>query len=44
MDTLGTGDLVFDKTGNSYGATLFGGGQGTSYDILHGSNCGTILN
>lgn len=38
-----TGSLVFDKAGNLYGATLFGGGQGTTCDILYSANCGTIF-
>lgn len=37
------GDLVFDKAGNLYGATLFGGGKGTNCDSLYGGNCGTIF-
>jgi hypothetical protein len=40
---VATGDLVFDKAGNLYGATLFGGGQGTSCDIFYGGQCGTIF-
>jgi hypothetical protein len=40
---VATGDLVFDKAGNLYGATLFGGGQGTTCDILYGGQCGTIF-
>jgi hypothetical protein len=38
-----TGDLVFDKAGNLYGATLFGGGKGTNCNSLYGGNCGTIF-
>jgi hypothetical protein len=38
-----TGGLVFDKAGNLYGATLFGGGQGTTCDPLYGGNCGTVF-
>lgn len=41
--SFATGDLVFDKAGNLYGATQFGGGQGTTCDILYGGNCGTIF-
>jgi hypothetical protein len=37
------GDLVFDKAGNLYGATLFGGGKGASCNSLYGGNCGTIF-
>jgi hypothetical protein len=36
------GDLVFDKAGNLYGATLFGGGEGTNCNNLYGY-CGTIF-
>ena len=36
------GDLVFDKRGNLYGATWFGGGQGTTCDPLY-AYCGTIF-
>lgn len=37
------GDLVFDKAGNLYGATRFGGGKGTNCNVLYGGNCGTIF-
>lgn len=37
------GDLVFDKAGNLYGATLFGGGRGTNCGDLLYPNCGTIF-
>jgi hypothetical protein len=37
------GSRVFDKAGNLYGATLFGGGQGTTCDILYGGDCGTVF-
>ena len=37
------GDLVFDKAGNLYGATRFGGGKGTNCNFLYGGNCGTIF-
>jgi hypothetical protein len=37
------GDLAFDKAGNLYGATLFGGGKGTTCDSLYGGQCGTIF-
>ena len=40
---LPIGPLVFDKAGNLYGATLFGGGQGTSCNVFYGGNCGTIF-
>ena len=38
-----SGDLVFDKAGNLYGATRFGGGKGTNCNFLYGGNCGTIF-
>jgi len=34
------GDLVFDSVGNLYGATMFGGGKGTTCDSFYGGNCG----
>lgn len=37
------GDLTFDKAGNLYGATRFGGGKGTNCNVLYGGNCGTIF-
>jgi hypothetical protein len=40
---VATGNLVFDRAGNLYGATLFGGGQGTTCDSLYGGNCGTVF-
>jgi hypothetical protein len=40
---LPIGSLVFDKQGNLYGATYFGGGQGTTCDAFYGGNCGTIF-
>jgi hypothetical protein len=40
---VAAGDLAFDKAGNLYGATLFGGGKGTTCDILYGGNCGTVF-
>jgi len=36
------GDLVFDKSGNLYGSTIFGGGQGTSCDAFY-QYCGTVF-
>jgi uncharacterized repeat protein (TIGR03803 family) len=36
------GDLVFDKSGNLYGATYFGGGYG-SCDSPYYQHCGTIF-
>jgi hypothetical protein len=40
---LPTGPLVFDKTGNLYGATEFGGGKGTTCNAFYGGNCGTVF-
>lgn len=40
---LPDGSLVFDKAGNLYGATLYGGGQGTTCDIFYGGTCGTVF-
>ncbi len=40
---VATGNLVFDEAGNLFGATLFGGGQGTTCDSLYGGNCGTVF-
>jgi hypothetical protein len=37
------GDLVFDKHGNLYGATWYGGGRGTNCDTYYGGNCGTVF-
>jgi hypothetical protein len=37
------GDLTFDSAGNLYGATLFGGGKGTTCNILFGGQCGTVF-
>jgi|HubBroStandDraft_4_1064222.scaffolds.fasta_scaffold17719_4 hypothetical protein len=40
---VASGDLVFDKAGSLYGATLFGGGKGTTCDSLYGGQCGTVF-
>jgi hypothetical protein len=40
---LPTGPLVFDKVGNLYGATEFGGGKGATCDVFYGGNCGTAF-
>jgi hypothetical protein len=40
---VASGDLVFDEAGNLYGATLFGGGNGTTCDSLYGGQCGTVF-
>jgi hypothetical protein len=37
------GNLVLDKHGNLYGATQFGGGKGTTCDIIYGGQCGTVF-
>jgi uncharacterized repeat protein (TIGR03803 family) len=37
------GDLVFDKAGNLYGATVFGGGRGVNCGNSLDQNCGTIF-
>jgi len=37
------GDLVFDSAGNLYGATIFGGGRGTTCDGFYGGNCGAVF-
>jgi hypothetical protein len=37
------GDLVFDKQGNLYGATWYGGGKGDSCNAFYGGNCGTVF-
>jgi hypothetical protein len=36
------GDLVFDKSGNLYGSTIFGGGKGTTCDPFY-QYCGTVF-
>jgi uncharacterized repeat protein (TIGR03803 family) len=36
------GDLVFDSVGNLYGATIFGGGRGSSCNSLY-QYCGTVF-
>jgi uncharacterized repeat protein (TIGR03803 family) len=35
--------LVFDREGNLYGATWFGGGKGTTCNAFFGGTCGTIF-
>ena len=37
------GDLVFDKLGNLYGATQFGGGKGTTCNLYYGGDCGSVF-
>jgi hypothetical protein len=37
------GNLVFDGAGNLYGATMFGGGKGTTCDSYYGGNCGAVF-
>jgi uncharacterized repeat protein (TIGR03803 family) len=39
---LPSGPLVFDKAGNLYGVTEFGGGKGSSCDAFYGG-CGTVF-
>jgi hypothetical protein len=39
---LPNGDLTFDAAGNLYGATLFGGGKGTTCDPFY-QYCGTVF-
>jgi hypothetical protein len=38
-----SGNLVFDKLGNLYGATQFGGGKGNTCNQYYGGNCGTVF-
>ena len=37
------GNLVLDNKGNLYGATQFGGGSGTTCNIIYGGQCGTVF-
>ncbi len=37
------GSLTFDKAGNLYGATQFGGGKGNTCNIFYGGNCGIVF-
>ncbi len=37
------GNLTFDKAGNLYGATQFGGGKGNTCNAYYGGNCGTVF-
>ncbi len=37
------GNLTFDKAGNLYGATNFGGGKGNTCNIFFGGNCGIVF-
>jgi hypothetical protein len=39
---LPNGDLVFDSAGNLYGATMFGGGKGTTCDPFY-QYCGAVF-
>ncbi len=39
---LPNGNLVFDKAGNLYGATMFGGGEGTTCDAFY-QYCGGVF-
>ncbi len=36
-------NLTFDRAGNLYGSTIFGGGKGTTCDVFYGGNCGTAF-
>jgi hypothetical protein len=40
---LPNGDLMFDGAGNLYGATVFGGGRGTTCDKFYGGQCGVVF-
>ena len=40
---LPNGDVVFDKSGNLYGATVFGGTKGTTCDAYYGGQCGVVF-
>jgi hypothetical protein len=40
---LPNGNLVFDRAGNLYGATTFGGGKGATCDKYYGGNCGAVF-
>jgi hypothetical protein len=40
---LPNGDLAFDRAGNLYGATTFGGGKGTTCDKFYGGQCGAVF-
>jgi hypothetical protein len=37
------GNLVFDSQGTIYGATQFGGGEGTTCNYIYGGQCGTVF-
>jgi hypothetical protein len=37
------GNLVFDKSGNLYGSTIFGGARGTTCDLFYGGQCGVVF-
>jgi hypothetical protein len=37
------GNLTFDNEGTIYGATQFGGGKGTTCNIIYGGQCGTVF-
>jgi len=40
---LPNGDLVFDGAGNLYGATEYGGTEGTTCDGFYGGQCGVVF-
>jgi uncharacterized repeat protein (TIGR03803 family) len=35
--------LVFDKSGNLYGSTIYGGDGGTTCDLFYGGQCGVVF-
>jgi uncharacterized repeat protein (TIGR03803 family) len=37
------GNLVFDKSGNLYGSTIYGGDRGTTCDLFYGGQCGVVF-
>jgi hypothetical protein len=37
------GNLVFDKSGNLYGSTIYGGDGGTTCDLFYGGQCGVVF-
>jgi hypothetical protein len=40
---LPNGNLVFDRAGNLYGATTFGGSKGTTCNEFYGGQCGVVF-
>jgi hypothetical protein len=37
------GNLVFDKSGNLYASTIYGGDRGTTCDLFYGGQCGVVF-